>query len=77
MYIDSATRPGMSGSPVLLIEKRPACLFEGDINKPNKFSRNYTKFVGVYSGRFVDDELKAELGIVWKYTVIDEIISQK
>ena len=37
------------------------------------------KLVGVYSGRIgVDDEnIKAQLGIVWKSDVIDEIISQR
>jgi hypothetical protein len=34
-------------------------------------------FVGIYSGRIGDDELKAQLGIVWKARVISEIISAK
>jgi hypothetical protein len=32
-------------------------------------------FIGVYSGRIGKDESKAQLGIVWKARVIDEIIS--
>jgi len=31
-------------------------------------------FIGVYSGRIGDSELKAQLGIVWKCAVIHEII---
>jgi hypothetical protein len=31
-------------------------------------------FIGVYSGRIGTDELKAQLGVVWKAKVIDEII---
>jgi hypothetical protein len=33
-------------------------------------------FVGVYSGRVgAEDEFKAQLGVVWKTSVLDEIIS--
>jgi hypothetical protein len=35
------------------------------------------KFVGVYSGRIGDDELKAQLGVVWKARVISEIVGAK
>jgi len=34
-------------------------------------------FIGIYSGRIGDDELKAQLGIVWKARVISEIIGAK
>jgi hypothetical protein len=32
------------------------------------------KFLGIYSGRVGDDTFLAQLGIVWKSRVIDEII---
>ena len=32
-------------------------------------------FLGVYSGRIGNDELQAQLGIVWKKKVIEEIIT--
>jgi hypothetical protein len=32
------------------------------------------RFLGVYSGRVGDDSFKAQLGIVWKPSVIEEII---
>jgi hypothetical protein len=34
-------------------------------------------FLGVYSGRLGEDEFKAQLGIVWKKEVIEEIITGK
>lgn len=76
MYIDTASRPGMSGSPVVYKEKRPMGLTDGNPNEAGtKMSFNFMQLVGIYSGRIgADDELKAQLGIVWKYEVIDEII---
>jgi hypothetical protein len=35
---------------------------------------NGKRFIGVYSGRVGDDTFQAQLGVVWKYDVIDEII---
>ncbi len=77
MYIDSASRSGMSGSPVIYLEKRQFGIGDAHPGTPNaKFSNNYTKMVGIYSGRIgANDELNAQLGIVWKYRVIDEIIT--
>jgi hypothetical protein len=34
-------------------------------------------FMGIYSGQIGKDELKAQLGIVWKARVIEEIIDAK
>ena len=31
-------------------------------------------FLGVYSGRVDDDPLGAQIGIVWKGTVVEEIV---
>ena len=78
LYIDTATRPGMSGSPVIYIEKRQIGIGDGDPGTPGiKFSNRFMQIVGVYSGRIgADDELKAQLGIVWKFDTIDEIINQ-
>ncbi|QDW25922.1 trypsin-like peptidase domain-containing protein [Pedobacter sp. KBS0701] len=72
MFVDTASRSGMSGSPVILKERRTV-----SIHKDGKVSNNYTKLVGIYSGRIgASDELQAQLGIVWKASVIDEIINQ-
>jgi hypothetical protein len=79
LFIDTATRPGMSGSPVIYIEKRQIGIGDADPGTPNaKFSNRLMQIVGVYSGRIgADDELKAQLGIVWKFDIINEIINQK
>jgi len=76
MYVDTASRSGMSGSPVIYLEKRSFGIGDGPPNDPNaNFSSNFTKMIGIYSGRIgASDELNAQLGIVWKYRVIDEII---
>jgi hypothetical protein len=35
-----------------------------------------TRFIGVYSGRIgAQDELQAQLGIVWRAEVVDQIIA--
>jgi hypothetical protein len=61
-YVDTASRPGMSGSPVILRHRYAI--------GPS------TTFVGVYSGRVgADDELQAQLGIVWRAEVIDQIVN--
>jgi hypothetical protein len=71
--VDSATKEGMSGAPVLL---RSVGMYQhqdgGMIG-----GGTYTQFVGIYSGRFGarGDELSAQLGRVWHRRVIDEIIS--
>lgn len=72
MLIDTATRQGMSGAPVIALAdfefnvegQRPAYRAPGRVYR----------FVGVYSGRLGSDEMAAQLGIVWKAEVIDHII---
>lgn len=74
LYIDSATRPGMSGSPVIIKNKGIDILSNNDIIL-NDFSFD---FIGVYSGRLSGNEaLEAQLGRVWKKKVIAEIIEGK
>lgn len=86
-FIDTATREGMSGSPVICrrngldvtiqsqsVKKEPITI------KPNTPISTLTSFAGIYSGRIVgvqEDDLTAYLGIVWRPTVIEEIIKYK
>lgn len=67
-WADTATRSGMSGSPVIYYEKRPFIL-----ETNGKRSDRFTKFVGIYSGR-IGDEKDAQLGKVWKPSCIDKIL---
>jgi hypothetical protein len=76
-YIDTATRKGMSGSPVVAIRR-------GLINPRGATSLvdesvigTAETFIGIYSGRIDDDLLGAQIGIVWKASVLNEIISGK
>lgn len=72
IFVDTASRPGMSGSPVILKQRRQATIIQG-----NLISRYSMRFIGIYSGRIgSNDQLQAQLGIVWKAHVIDEIINQ-
>lgn len=73
-FADTATKSGMSGSPVILYEKRPVIIAE---SLHGKYSKYRTKFVGIYSGRIganTENKNDAQLGRVWKTEIIDEII---
>ncbi|MHC2462726.1 trypsin-like peptidase domain-containing protein [Bradyrhizobium embrapense] len=73
MLIDTASRPGMSGSPIIR-RSWSTHLFEG--NSINMGSPTATRFVGVYSGRMVaSDPLDAQLGIAWPASLVQEIVA--
>lgn len=76
ILIDTATRSGLSGSPVIMQRVGVHGMVNAQVMSETTFGR-IRKFIGVYSGRIGDDELKAQLGIVWKAKVIDEIINAK
>jgi hypothetical protein len=71
LLVDATARRGMSGAPVIVR------------------SENRTRLVGIYSGRFKqslnddssaqekDLQVTAELGWVFKWRVIDELIQQQ
>jgi len=70
IFIDTATREGMSGSPVYAQEV--GCWFpEGATNQDEAVLSRGRRFLGVYSGRVGDDHFKAQLGIVWKPSAIE------
>ena len=69
--IDTATREGMSGSPVLL-RTRGGYLSE---HSGTAFGLGIAhKFLGVYSGRYTGNLHEAHIGIVWKPSVVAELI---
>lgn len=72
VLVDTATRKGMSGSPVIAVRRGYIRSRDGDAAKD--ILGQAEAFLGVYSGRVDDDPLGAHLGIVWKAEVIDEII---
>lgn len=71
-FIDTASRPGMSGGPVI---RRSWGTHITEGGHP-VFSRgSATNFLGVYSGRTATkDPLDAQLGFVWPLSFIEEII---
>lgn len=77
IFVDTATRSGMSGSPVIM--KRTGIHgFDGKKLKGNEIIGTIHNFIGIYSGRIgADDEFKAQLGIIWKEEVIMEILKAK
>jgi hypothetical protein len=73
LLVDTASRPGMSGAPVILRS------WSNHIVKPNVAARDditATKFIGVYSGRLhTRNPSDAQIGMVWPAEVINEIIA--
>jgi hypothetical protein len=73
ILVDSASRPGMSGSPVIRRSWGTHAISDGGTQINGQLG---TKFVGVYSGRLAtNDSLDAQLGLVWPASFISEIIS--
>lgn len=73
LLIDTATRPGLSGSPVIYQRVGVHGLENGKF-VDNSLIGRIREFLGIYSGRIGKDEFKAQLGIVWKKNVLNEII---
>lgn len=72
--VDTATRSGMSGSPVIMQRHGVHFMEDGKITHDTTLG-TIRAFVGIYSGRLgAKDEFQAQLGIVWKKQVIEEII---
>lgn len=74
ILIDTATRPGLSGSPVIFQRNGVHNSKNNELTLDTIFGR-IRGFLGVYSGRIGKGEINAQLGIVWKKKVIDEIIN--
>jgi hypothetical protein len=72
LLVDTASRPGMSGSPVIL---RTYFMHVTQGNEITVTPGPANKFIGVYSGRLhTQDPLEAQIGMVWSDTFIDQII---
>jgi hypothetical protein len=73
LLVDTASRPGMSGAPVILRS------WGNHIVQANIAARDdmvATKFIGVYSGRLrTKDSTDAQIGVVWPAEFINEIIA--
>jgi Trypsin-like peptidase domain len=73
MLVDTASRPGMSGAPVI---RRS---WSGQLVEPGNLPEvdmPFSKFIGVYSGRLpTDHPHEAQIGLVWDGSFIDEIVA--
>ncbi|MBN9031205.1 MAG: trypsin-like peptidase domain-containing protein [Rhizobiales bacterium] len=70
--VDTATRSGMSGSPVL-IKDSGIHMPSGEFGDDSIFGTNMN-FAGVYSGRVDDDPMGVQLGRVWKAATLAEVV---
>jgi hypothetical protein len=74
--IDSATREGMSGSPVIV---RHSGLFNpagSERLAPDALFGTVNKFIGIYSGHLGgEDPITVQLGVVWRADVLEDIVS--
>lgn len=70
--IDTATKEGMSGAPVILFSKG---IRENEDNSTALMTVIDKKFIGIYSGRLGKNNFEAQLGIVWKKEVIEGIFT--
>jgi hypothetical protein len=74
IYVDAATRKGMSGSVVLVRHILVGNYPRKDGSTASVLYAQKDQILGVYSGRLHPDNVQAQLGIVWKRTVIDETV---
>jgi hypothetical protein len=75
LLIDSMTREGMSGSPVIA-QYVGVHMENPDKLNPSDWIGMGRKFLGIYSGRLPGQDIfEAQLGIVWKASIINEIIT--
>lgn len=75
MLAETASRPGMSGAPVIR-RSWGTHLLETDAISQTSWPES--KFIGVYSGRrHTKDSSDAQLGMVWPVDDIREVISGK
>jgi hypothetical protein len=66
--IDSRTRPGQSGSPVLAVRRD----FRAYTDGTSSLDGTAVEFLGIYAGRIHPD---SDIGIVWKRHVVQELIA--
>ena len=74
MLIDTATRSGLSGSPAIFQRTGLHKMGPDGMLKDDSIIGRIRGFLGVYSGRIGKDEFKAQLGMIWKKKILDEII---
>ncbi len=69
IYIDTATREGMSGAPVYAQESGFWTSEGKTLIEDGVFGKGH-RFLGIYSGRVGNDPFYAQLGVIWKEEAI-------
>jgi Trypsin-like peptidase domain len=73
LLIDTATREGMSGAPVVAMADGGNYEVEGP--QPAYLSpKRVYRFLGIYSSRLGADEMEAQLGTVWDASLLEFIL---
>jgi hypothetical protein len=76
--IDTATREGMSGSPVICYRQGAYMTNDGRYHILHGAGREYMQILGIYSGRLkvhnADEPFGAQIGVAWHIRLVDEII---
>lgn len=73
--VDSASKSGMSGSPVLYYNPKGTIRVHG---RSYQFDRDIAILAGIYVGRMgIEGSEDPQIGAVWNQSVIDEIIKGK
>lgn len=76
MLVDSASRPGMSGSPVVQQEHGEVELEGGSFGRVEQ-AGGVCRLVGVYSGRcHTNDPNDAQLGRVWPIELVRQMFGE-
>ena len=74
LMVDTASRPGMSGAPVIMRSWNNYLYADGKTGPLPAITR--TRFLSVYSGRMPSKtNLDAQIGMVWPAAAIEEIIA--
>jgi Trypsin-like peptidase domain len=70
ILVDTATREGMSGSPVIAVARGTYTASDGNVHVGDAL-----KLLGIYSGRYgANDAFGAQLGLCWKATIINFLL---
>jgi hypothetical protein len=75
VFVDTATRSGMSGSVVFARRQWYGPYTRANGSTADMFMSTIDRILGVYSGRLGPHDVEAQLGIVWKRHLIDEVVN--
>jgi hypothetical protein len=73
LLIDTATRTGLSGAPVVANFVNPSFQLRPEGGVLTKIGGTELGFVGLYSARIGDDPGEAQLGLVWKLDALEHV----